>query len=184
MKISSKAVLLLRENIDTDQIIPARFLKVIDKEGAGKCLFANWRMDPDFVLNQPASGGATILVAGDNFGCGSSREHAVWALKDYGFQAVVSTSFGDIFRQNSLKNGLLPIIVDASTHAKLVQSVEERPDRRIHIDLATQTLGVEDGLTTTFPIDSFSKTCLLENLDEVTYILKHEDRILAYEQSR
>src|SRR5688572_6079663 len=123
MKISSRAVTLLRDNIDTDQIIPARFLKVIDKQGAGKCLFANWKMDPTFVLNSPASAGATILVAGDNFGCGSSREHAVWALMDYGFRAVVSTSFGDIFRQNALKNGLLPIVIDSATHSELVKSL-------------------------------------------------------------
>jgi 3-isopropylmalate/(R)-2-methylmalate dehydratase small subunit len=184
LKFSSPAVCLLRENIDTDQIIPARFLKVTDKEGIGKSLFANWKMDPDFVLNQPSAAGARILIAGDNFGCGSSREHAVWALKDYGFQAVVSTSFADIFRQNALKNGFLPIALDAPTHALLVKAVNGRPDRLVTVDLETQTLRVNGELTATFPIDSFSRTCLLENLDEVSYILKHQDAILKYEQTR
>jgi 3-isopropylmalate/(R)-2-methylmalate dehydratase small subunit len=183
MKISARGVCLLRENIDTDQIIPARFLKVTDKQGTGKSLFANWRSEPGFILNQPSSKGARILVAGDNFGCGSSREHAVWALADYGFQAVVSTSFGDIFRQNALKNGFLPIVLNAATHATLVRLLNERPDRTIQIDLASQTISVDGALSVTFPIDSFSKTCLLENLDEVSYILRHEDRILHYEQS-
>jgi 3-isopropylmalate/(R)-2-methylmalate dehydratase small subunit len=184
MKISSRAVCLLRENIDTDQIIPARFLKVTDKEGTGKSLFANWRMEPDFVLNTPSSAGAQILVAGDNFGCGSSREHAVWALKDYGFQAVVSTSFADIFRQNALKNGLLPITLDAPTHALVVKALAERPASPVTVDLTSQSINIEGGPAATFPIDSFSKTCLLENLDEVSYILRHEDAILKLEQSR
>ena len=184
MTFSSRAVCLLRENIDTDQIIPARFLKVTDKEGIGKSLFANWRMDPEFVLNNPSSAGARILIAGDNFGCGSSREHAVWALKDYGFQAVVSTSFADIFRQNALKNGLLPIVLDAPTHALLVKAVAEEPARLVTVDLASQSLNIEGGPAATFPIDSFSKTCLLEDLDEVSYILKHDAEIRRHEQSR
>ena len=182
MKFSSRAVCLLRENIDTDQIIPARFLKVTDKEGAGKSLFGNWRMDADFILNQPASAGAAILIAGDNFGCGSSREHAVWALADYGFRAVVSTSFADIFQQNSLKNGFLPIMLDARTHAAVSKLAMEHPQTMFTVDLRTQTLSADSGLQTTFPIDSFSKTCLLEGLDELGYLLRHDAEITRYEQ--
>src|SRR5262249_47203440 len=170
MKISSRIVVVPQENIDTDQIIPARFLKVTDKEGIGQHLFED---RPDFQVKK----GSEILVAGNNFGCGSSREHAVWALKDFGFKAVVSTSFADIFRQNSLKNGFLPIVVDAQTHALL------KPGVVVTIDLATQTVSIANGPTATFPIDSFSKTCILENLDEIGYILKHESAIAAYEAS-
>jgi 3-isopropylmalate/(R)-2-methylmalate dehydratase small subunit len=184
LKFSSRAVCLLRDNIDTDQIIPARFLKVIDKEGAGKCLFANWRMDPAFVLNDPSVQGAGILIAGDNFGCGSSREHAVWALKDFGFRAVVSTSFADIFRQNALKNKFLPIALDPAAHAALVQSFSHGKDQPVTVDLAAQTIHIEGSPPASFPIDSFSKTCLMENLDELGYILRHEAEILRYEQSR
>ena len=184
MKFSSRAVCLLRENIDTDQIIPARFLKVTDKKGAGKSLFGNWRMDAAFELNQPATAGATILIAGDNFGCGSSREHAVWALADYGFRAVVSTSFADIFQQNALKNGFLPIMLNAETHAKVVEIAKERPDTVFTVDLSAQTLSADSGFQATFPIDSFSKTCLLEGLDELGYLLKHEADITRYEIER
>ena len=169
MKISSRIVVVPRENIDTDQIIPARFLKVTDKVGIGQHLFED---RPEFQVKQ----GSEILVAGDNFGCGSSREHAVWALKDFGFQAVVSTSFADIFRQNSLKNGFLPVVVDSQTHSLL------KPGMLVTIDLASQTLSIEGGPTVTFPIDSFSKTCILEGLDEIGYILKHDAAISAYEQ--
>src|SRR5262249_49476862 len=157
------------ENIDTDQIIPARFLKVTDKVGIGQHLFED---RPEFQVEK----GSEILVAGDNFGCGSSREHAVWALKDFGFKAVISTNFANIFRQNSLKNGLLPIAVDSRTHALL------KPGELVTIDLAVQTLSLEGGPTVTFPIDSFSKTCILESLDEIGYILKHHAAISAYEQ--
>jgi len=170
MRISSPIVVVSQENIDTDQIIPARFLKVTDKEGIGRHLFED---RPEFQVQK----GSEILVAGNNFGCGSSREHAVWALKDFGFRAVVSTSFADIFRQNSLKNGLLPVVVDAQTHALL------KPGVVVTIDLASQTLSIANGPTVTFPIDSFSKTCILENLDEIGYILKHESAIAAYEAS-
>src|SRR5437762_865305 len=146
MKFSSRVVCVPRENIDTDQIIPARFLKVTDKVGIGAHLFED---RPEFQVKK----GSEVLVAGDNFGCGSSREHAVWALKDFGFKAVISTSFADIFRQNSLKNGFLPVAVDAATHALL------KPGVRVTIDLASQTLSIEGGPVVTFPIDSFSKTC-------------------------
>jgi 3-isopropylmalate/(R)-2-methylmalate dehydratase small subunit len=169
MKVSSRVVVVPKENIDTDQIIPARFLKVTDKVGIGQHLFED---RPDFQVEK----GSEILVAGDNFGCGSSREHAVWALKDFGFKAVISTSFADIFRQNSLKNGLLPIVVDSETHAGL------KPGTLVTIDLASQSVTIENGRVVTFPIDSFSKTCILEGLDEIGYILKHEEAIVAYEK--
>jgi len=169
MKISSRVVVVPQVNVDTDQIIPARFLKVTDKAGIGEHLFED---RPEFQVKK----GSEILVAGDNFGCGSSREHAVWALKDFGFRAVISTSFADIFRQNSLKNGFLPIVVDAATHALL------KPGVLVRIDLAPQTLAIDGGPTVSFPIDSFSKTCILENLDEIGYILKHDVIISAYER--
>jgi len=168
MKISSRVRVVPQVNIDTDQIIPARFLKVTDKAGIGAHLFED---RPDFQVEK----GTEILVAGDNFGCGSSREHAVWALADFGIKAVISTSFADIFKQNSLKNGFLPIAVDAKTHALL------KPGTLVTVDLATQTLAIENGPTVTFPIDSFSKTCILEGLDEIGYILKHDAVITAYE---
>jgi 3-isopropylmalate/(R)-2-methylmalate dehydratase small subunit len=168
MKFTSQAVVVPQENIDTDQIIPARFLKTTDKIGIGDHLFED---RPDFGVKR----GSQILVAGDNFGCGSSREHAVWALVDFGFKAVVSTSFADIFRQNSLKNGFLPIVVDAKTHALL------KPGTNLAVDVENQTLSIEGGLTVKFPIDSFSKTCLLENLDEIGYILKQDTAIAAFE---
>jgi 3-isopropylmalate/(R)-2-methylmalate dehydratase small subunit len=168
MKFSSRVECVPQENIDTDQIIPARFLKVTDKLGIGEHLFVD---RPDFHVRR----GSQILVAGNNFGCGSSREHAVWSLVDFGFKAVISTSFADIFRQNSLKNGLLPIVVDCETHALL------KPGTQVTVDLAAQTLSIEGGPTVKFPIDSFSKTCLLENLDELGFILKHESQIAAFE---
>ena len=170
MKFSSRVVVVPQENIDTDQIIPARFLKVTDKAGLGQNLFAD---RPEF--RALIGSGSQILVAGNNFGCGSSREHAPWALVDFGFKAVISTSFADIFRQNSLKNGLLPVAVDASTHALL------KPGTGVTVDLASQSLSIEGGPTVTFPIDSFSRTCLLENLDELGYIIKHEAAISAFE---
>ncbi len=169
MKISSKVAVVPQENIDTDQIIPARFLKITDKAGIGSHLFED---RPEFQVQK----GSDVLVTGSNFGCGSSREHAVWALKDFGFKAVISTSFADIFRQNSLKNGFLPIVVDAETHALL------KPGVSVAIDLAAQTLSIRNGPTVTFPIDSFSKTCILEGLDEIGYILKHEAAISAFER--
>ena len=169
MKIASHVVVVPQENIDTDQIIPARFLKITDKADIGQHLFED---RPEFQVKK----GAEVLVAGNNFGCGSSREHAVWALKDFGFKAVISTSFADIFRQNSLKNSLLPIVVDSPTHALL------KPDSLVAIDLASQTLSIEGGPMVAFPIDSFSKTCILEGLDEIGYILKHATAISTYEQ--
>jgi 3-isopropylmalate/(R)-2-methylmalate dehydratase small subunit len=177
------------ENIDTDQIIPARFLKTTHKTGLGEHLFADWRYcadgtpRPDFPLNQPQTQGAQILLAGDNFGCGSSREHAPWALTDYGLQVVISTSFADIFRNNALKNGLLPVAVDAETHRQLFSLVAEEPETEVTIDLAAQTLTLPDGRAVSFPIDGFSKTCLLEGIDQLGYLLKHETHIAAHERS-
>jgi 3-isopropylmalate/(R)-2-methylmalate dehydratase small subunit len=173
-------------NVDTDQIIPARFLKTISKDGLGDQLFCDWRYDesgkpkPDFILNRPEAKGAQVLVAGDNFGCGSSREHAPWALTQYGFRAVVSTSFADIFKGNALKNGLLPIVVPGDVHAKLLAS----PGTVVKIDLAAQTLTLPDGRAVEFPIDPFSKHCLLEGVDELGYILQQEAAIAAFEAKR
>jgi 3-isopropylmalate/(R)-2-methylmalate dehydratase small subunit len=185
--LTSRAVAIPVNDIDTDQIIPARFLKATDKSGMGEALFADWRYNPDgsprpdFVLNRPEARGAQILLAGDNFGCGSSREHAPWALTGYGFRAVVSTSFADIFRSNALKNGLLPIIVDKAAHAELMDLLAEAPRAELTVDLAAQTLSLPGGHTVTFPIDGFSKACLLKGTDELGYILSFEDNIAAYE---
>ena len=187
--LSSKIVPLNAENVDTDQIIPARYLKVTDKLGLGDSLFADWRYNsdgspkPDFILNDGEMKGRAVLLAGDNFGCGSSREHAPWALAGYGFRAVISTSFADIFRNNSLKNGLLPIIVDKDTHAQLFSLLEEDPNTSVSIDLAAQTLNLPDGRNVTFPIDSFSKTCLLNGVDEIGYVLGMREQIEAFERA-
>jgi 3-isopropylmalate/(R)-2-methylmalate dehydratase small subunit len=186
--LTSHIVAMTAENIDTDQIIPARFLKTTSKAGLGQNLFADWRYNPDgaprpdFALNQPEAEGAQILLAGDNFGCGSSREHAPWALTDFGFRAVISTSFADIFRNNALKNSLLPVVVDAETHRQLFSLVEEEPDTKISINLASQDLTLPDGRRVSFPIDEFSKTCLLEGIDQLGYLLKYEAQVVAYEQ--
>ncbi len=184
---TSRVVALPNENVDTDQIIPARFLKVTDKESLGQNLFCDWRYDaqgkqrPDFVLNQPGAQGAQILLAGNNFGCGSSREHAPWALCGFGFRAVISTSFADIFKNNALKNGLLPIVVDQATHRDLFDLVEEIPNVELTIDLAAQALTMPGGRTARFPLDPFSKTCLLEGVDELGYLLARQDAITNYE---
>lgn len=186
---TGKIVSIPTENIDTDQIIPAQFLKVTDKNGLGKNLFFNWRYlpdgspNPDFVLNQAQSQGAQILVAGDNFGCGSSREHAPWALAAYGFRVLISTGFADIFRNNSLKNGLLPVIVDKETHRQLQSLAEEDPETRITINLPDQTITLPDGRTVNFPIDSFSKHCLVNGIDQLGYLREQLSAIEKYEQS-
>ena len=185
--LTGRLVALPKDHIDTDQIIPARFLKTISKAGLGHNLFADWRYDeagrpnPDFPLNRPENAGARILLAGDNFGCGSSREHAPWALTDYGFRAIISTSFADIFRNNALKNGLLPLIVDEATHEQLFSLAAEDPETEVAIDLDTQSLILPDGRRVTFPIDAFSKVCMLEGLDQLGYLLKHEPAIKAFE---
>jgi 3-isopropylmalate/(R)-2-methylmalate dehydratase small subunit len=187
--LTSRVVLLPNNDIDTDQIIPAQFLKVTDKNGLADALFFHWRYNDDkspkadFVLNRPESQGAQILLAGDNFGCGSSREHAPWALTSYGFRVVISTSFADIFRNNSLKNGLVPLIVDPQTHQMLFDLLEEVPRTELTIDLATQTLSFPHG-SVTFPIDPFNKACLLNGVDELGYILGFEKEIAAFEQGQ
>ena len=188
--LTSRLVPMPINDVDTDQIIPARFLKVTDKAGLGANLFADWRYHADgspkadFVLNQPEHEGAQILLAGDNFGCGSSREHAPWALTGNGFQAVISTSFADIFRSNSLKNGLIPIVVSPDTHQMLFDLLEELPRAELSIDLASQTVTLPTGESFTFPIDGFSKTCLLQGTDELGYLQTFEDRIAAFEANQ
>jgi 3-isopropylmalate/(R)-2-methylmalate dehydratase small subunit len=177
-------------NVDTDQIIPARFLKTTSKLGLDRQLFNDWRYDaqgnpkPDFILNQPRSQGVQVLLAGDNFGCGSSREHAPWALTQFGFRAVISTSFADIFKQNSLKNSLLPIVVPADVHAELFAALEADPEATVKIDLAKQTLTTPSGRVVQFPVDGFSRHCLLEGVDELGYILNHEADIASFEKQR
>ncbi len=185
--LKSRFVAIPINNIDTDQIIPARFLKVTDKNGLGDSLFCDWRYNADgspkadFILNKPQAQGVAILVAGDNFGCGSSREHAPWALTGFGFRAIISTSFADIFSNNALKNGLLPVIVDAATQENLFTLAEEQKDAQLAIDLASQTLTLPDGSTVQFPIDDFNKTCLLDGIDQLGYLLKHQQAVEAYE---
>ena len=184
--IESKTVALPIDNIDTDQIIPARFLKTTSMEGLGDNLFLDWRYladgspNPDFPLNKPSAKGAQILITGDNFGCGSSREHAPWALVQYGFKAIVSTSFADIFKGNALKNGLLPIVIPPDIHAELIKW----SGITLKIDLASQTVTLAGGRTVEFPIDPFAKHCLLEGVDELGYMIKQEPAIAAYEAKR
>jgi len=186
----SRMVPLKVDNIDTDQIIPARFLKTVSKTGLGDQLFYDWRYDeqgrpkPDFILNQPRAQGAAILLAGDNFGCGSSREHAPWALTQFGFRAVISTSFADIFKQNALKNSLLPVLVPREVHAALFDMVERDPDVEVTVDLAARKLILPDGREVEFPVDEFARHCLLEGVDELGYILKQEAAIAAFEAKR
>ena len=185
--LTSRVVVLPGRDVDTDQITPARFLKVTAKSGLGQFLFYDWRRDeqgqfrPDFPINQPRAQGASILLAGDNFGCGSSREHAPWALLGFGFRAVISSSFADIFRNNSLKNGLLPIIVDPATHAELLQLTENDAEAEVTVDLATETLRLPTGRAVEFPIDAFSKHCLLTGVDQLGYLLQQTPLIAVYE---
>jgi 3-isopropylmalate/(R)-2-methylmalate dehydratase small subunit len=186
----SRVVPLAINNIDTDQIIPARFLKTTSKQGLDRQLFNDWRYDaqgnpkPDFILNQSRGQNAQVLLAGDNFGCGSSREHAPWALTQFGFRAVISTSFADIFKQNSLKNSLLPIVVPADVHAELFAAVTGDPEATVKIDLTAQTLTTPGGRQVEFPVDGFSKHCLIEGVDELGYILSHEAEIAGFEAQR
>ncbi len=181
--IRSRTVVMPRTNIDTDQIMPARFLTTTTREGLGRHLFADWRYDADgrpladFVLNRPESAGCTILVAGRNIGCGSSREHAPWGLADYGFRAVVSTEIADIFRNNCLKNGLVPVVVDEATHGWLI----EHPGAEVTVDLERQALVLPDGRAVEFPIEAFARYRLLNGVDETGYLLSQEGAIRAYE---
>ncbi|HEV7612527.1 MAG TPA: 3-isopropylmalate dehydratase small subunit [Steroidobacteraceae bacterium] len=185
-RVHSKTVVIPSSNIDTDQIIPARFLTTTTKDGLGLQLFADWRYrtdgtpNPDFALNRPEARGAQVLVAGRNFGCGSSREHAPWALLDYGFRAVVSTEIADIFRGNSLKNGLLPIVVDESTSRWLL----ENPGAEIDIDLNAGRLTLPTGLSIAFPIEAFARHCLLNGIDELGYLRSKIADIERYEAAQ
>jgi 3-isopropylmalate/(R)-2-methylmalate dehydratase small subunit len=182
--IRSRTVVMPSTNIDTDQIIPARFLTTTTREGLGAALFADLRNGPDgsprpdFVLNRPESRGCSVLVAGRNIGCGSSREHAPWALLDYGFQAIVSSEIADIFRSNSLKNGLLPVVVDEPTHQWLLAN----PGVEVEIDLASSTLRLPGGREVSFPIEPFARYCLINGVDELGYLLGKADAIAAYER--
>lgn len=184
--INGTAVPLDRSDVDTDQIIPAVYLKRVERTGFGEGLFASWKAnDPDFVLNKPEFKGGSVLVAGPNFGTGSSREHAVWALMDAGFQAVISPKFGDIFRNNSTKSGLLPIVVDPEVGELLLRAAAEEPGLQINIDVANRTLSVpEIGIEVTFPLDDFTQYRLLEGLDDIGLTLKHEDKITEFEKNR
>ncbi len=185
-RIRSRTVVMSSSNIDTDQIVPARFLTTTSKEGLGRALFADWRYDangaprPDFILNKPEAAGCRILVAGRNIGCGSSREHAPWALVDFGFQAVISTEIADIFKNNSLKNGLLPIVVDESTHSWLI----ENPGAEIEVDLASSTLKLPERPAVSFPIEPFARFCLMNGVDELGFLLSKNTEIEAYEARR
>jgi 3-isopropylmalate/(R)-2-methylmalate dehydratase small subunit len=185
---SSKVAVISVNNIDTDQIIPARFLKSTDKKDMGKNLFADMRYHPDgkirndFILNDQRYSDAQVLLAGDNFGCGSSREHAIWALAGFGFKVVISTSFADIFRNNALKNGLLPIEVNEQIQKLLFEILAKNPVAEVYIDLENQTLQLPDGTTTQFLIDPFYKTCLLMGTDELGYLLSFQGKVEEYEK--
>ena len=183
--ITGTAVPLRRSDVDTDQIIPSEWLKRVERTGFGQGLFAEWRSDPDFVLNQPRYQGAAVLVAGTNFGTGSSREHAVWALQDYGFRAVVSPRFADIFRTNCTKAGLLPVQVDPEAGEALLAAVEADPAVVVTIDVETRTLlAPAAAVSTTFPLDDFTRMRFLEGLDDIGLTLRNEDAIAAYEAAR
>jgi 3-isopropylmalate/(R)-2-methylmalate dehydratase small subunit len=184
VSITSSTVVLPRPDIDTDQIIPARFLRATDKAGFGKHLFADWRYladgrpNPDFVLNRPESAGCHVLVAGDNFGCGSSREHAPWALTDFGIRAVISTGFADIFRSNALKNGLVPVVVDTGTLQWLIAN----PGAKVTVDLTSSTLKLPGDRAVPFPIEPFARYCLMQGVDQLGYLLLKDAEITAYEK--
>ena len=180
---SGKVMPLRRSDVDTDQIIPAVYLKRVTRTGFEDGLFSAWREDPDFVLNKPVHAGATILVAGPNFGTGSSRQHAVWALRDWGFKAVIASRFGDIFRGNALKEGLLPIQLDQKIIESLWDLAESEPEKEITVDLEGRVVRVDDAAYG-FPIDDFSRWRLMEGLDDIGLTLRHEDAITAYEKSR
>ncbi|WP_454832285.1 3-isopropylmalate dehydratase small subunit [Pseudoxanthomonas wuyuanensis] len=184
--LKSRSVVLRETNIDTDQIIPARFLSTTERAGLGKHAFNDWRWqadgspNPGFAFNRPENAGRSILLAGRNFGCGSSREHAPWALTDLGLRAIVSSEIADIFRSNSLKNGLLPIVLDE----EIVQSLMQRPDDELEIDIAARELRTPDGSAFGFPLDAFAQTCLIEGVDELGYLLIRADDIRRYEENR
>jgi 3-isopropylmalate/(R)-2-methylmalate dehydratase small subunit len=184
--LASRTVVLRERNIDTDQIIPARFLTTTQRQGLGRHAFNDWRAlpdgspDPDFPFNRPENAGAQILVAGRNFGCGSSREHAPWALADLGLRAVISSEIADIFRSNALKNGLLPIVLDDA----IVDELLDRPGIELHIDVAAGSVTLPDGRSFAFPLDAFARTCLLEGVDQLGYLLRHDTAIARFEAQR
>lgn len=184
--ITSRTVVINQSDVDTDQIVPARFLTTTTRVGLGKALFADWRYDKtgapkgEFVLNRPEAAGCQVLVAGNNFGCGSSREHAPWALLDYGIRAVVSTGIADIFRGNSLKNGLVPVVVDADTHAWLLAN----PGAEVTVDVERRELRLPGGKVVGFPIDGFSRTCLLNGVDQLGFLAGQDAAITAFERGR
>ncbi|MCP5093761.1 MAG: 3-isopropylmalate dehydratase small subunit [Gammaproteobacteria bacterium] len=185
-RIRSRTVVLPTKDIDTDQIIAARFLTTTSREGLGRSAFYDLRHNHDgsvnteFPLNKPDAKGCNILIAGNNFGCGSSREHAPWALLDYGFEAVISTEIADIFRNNALKNGLIPVVVDEATHEWLLSN----PGAELEIDIASATLSLPNGDSVEFPIDGFAKYCLVEGVDQLGYLLQQSDKIVAFEEAR
>ena len=185
-RVRSKTLVLPQDDIDTDQIIPARYLTTTDKAGLGDAIFAEWRYDkhgdpvPEFQLNKPGAKDCQVLVAGNNFGCGSSREHAPWGLVDFGFQAVISTQIADIFRNNSLKNGLIPVIVNKDVHAWLMAN----PGAEVAVDVEARTLSLPDGRSVEFPLDGFSRHCLLEGIDQLGYLLSKSDEITRFEENR
>jgi len=187
--LTSRVVQILRDHIDTDQIIPAAYLKTTTKSGMAQALFAGWRYlpdgspDPDFVLNRAESAGCSILLAGDNFGCGSSREHAPWALTASGFRAVIAISFADIFRHNALKNSLLPVQLDPAGHRQLCDELAAQPDAPVTIDLAARRLSTPSGSVFPFPIDEFSRACLLNGGDELVYLMGKLEEIVEYESN-
>ena len=186
---TARTVALPIENTDTDQIIPARYLKTTNKSGLGEALFYDWRYDDagqprsEFILNRPESKRAEILIGGHNFGCGSSREHAPWALQGFGFRAVISTYFADIFKNNALKNGLLPIVVDAATHQQLISLAAEDPTLSLSINLEKQTLTLPDGRVVNFPIDGFARRCLLQGVDQLGFLTGLDNEINTYEST-
>jgi 3-isopropylmalate/(R)-2-methylmalate dehydratase small subunit len=187
--LTSSCVVLPAENVDTDQIIPARFLKTIERKGLGAHLFADWRVNaqgdlrPEFPLNSPDARGARVLVAGHNFGCGSSREHAPWALLDFGFRAVISTGFADIFRNNALKTGLLPVALSAPAHAALLDQLGASPRAPVTIDLETETVTIPAGTTHAFTVDPFARHCLLNGVDELGFLIEQDAAIASYEST-
>jgi len=188
--LTSRLVPLPAANVDTDQIIPARFLKTTQRAGLGRHLMFDWRFDssgrprPEFILNQPHIAGARVFLVGGNFGCGSSREHAPWALADFGFRALISTSFADIFRNNCLKNGILPVVVEQAVHEALFRLVADNPSVEVTIDLTSRVVMLPAGEQAPFPIEPFARQCLLEGMDELGYLLTLADRITEYEKAR
>ena len=190
VKHTGKVAVLNRSNVDTDQIIPKQFLTKIEKTGFGKHLFYDWRYqsdgteNPDFELNLPQYRDASILIAGDNFGCGSSREHAPWALTGFGFKAILATSFADIFYNNALKNGLLPVVIDEDTHRKLLDARTQDVSLEITIDLDNQSVSLPDGTQVSFPVDSFARTCLMKGTDQLGYLLSFDAEITRFEQEQ